>query len=177
MTMTTLEEQQRGLLDLVKGRGTVPTEPYLAEVSRSPALAVVRRTALFWREFQIEQQCVWASQLLHRFGCFGDRVAQYFDRNRTSSYVEELSRDFLRHLAGDDDPLLRSVAQLELAMLEVAAGADETFTIIFDRNPDSVLLALRCNGDLPENDAAQSFRVEIGRCVSGLIMCAPQPVP
>ena len=92
--MTALEAQQRGLLDLLKRRGPLPEDPYLRLVSESPALAVVRATALFWRGYQLRSQCQFTASLLRRLACFDACVTDYFCHNGTSPYTDRAKPGF-----------------------------------------------------------------------------------
>lgn len=169
--MTSLEDQQRGLLDLVKRRGGPVSDPYLERVAASPGLAIVRETALFWRTFQVEAQCRSTSCLLKRLGWFDALVAGYFDSNATSPYVEELSRDFLRWLSMHGDALVRAVSQFELAVLEVKSGSADVFEIRWDRDPGLVLRALETGLQIPAAEAGNLYRVRVGRELPGMIAC------
>ena len=122
--MMTLETQQRGLLDLVKSRGGVPKEPYLRKVAGSAELGVVREIALWWRMYSLEGQCRFTARLLKRLGCFEDTVAEYFDNNATSFYVEDLGFGFLDSLRWHGDRVIRAVAQSEGALLRCKTGCE-----------------------------------------------------
>ena len=98
--MTTLETYQLGLLDLVKNRGTSPSDPYLREVARSRGIVVVREIAVWWRAFQIASQCPLASRVLKHYGSFDATIEDYFASHRTSPFVEELTDHFLAFLGG-----------------------------------------------------------------------------
>jgi hypothetical protein len=170
--VTRLEAYQRGLLDLIKGRGDPPADPYLQRVAGSAELAVVREIALWWRAFQIEAQCRLSSRLLKRLGCFETRVAAYFDGNATSPFIEVLSRGFLRSLDAHDDRLVRAVTQFEFALLEVRSGSDQVFEIDWDRHPDVVLVALDRGSELPAAEPEFLYRMRIDRESPGAIACS-----
>ena len=110
--MNALERQQRGLLALIKNRGSIPDDPYLARVANSRELAMMRGIALWWRTLTLQMQCPFTPRLLKRLGCFDALVAGYFDRNATSPFVEELSAGFLASLHDHSDPLIRAVARI-----------------------------------------------------------------
>jgi hypothetical protein len=169
--MTNLEYQQRGMLNLVKGRDVSPGDPYLQRVSASPGLAILRGTALFWRAFQLQDQCQFTARLLARLGWFDSLVASYFDHNATSPFVEELSRGFLRSLQLHDDALVRAMAQFEYAALEVKSGSAETFEITWDRHPDLVFRALEIDGELPAAEEGNVYTMQVDRKLPGMIAC------
>lgn len=169
--MTQLELYQRGLLDLVKRRGVAPEDPYLRRVAESREIAVVREIAVWWRVFQIEAQCRFTSRLLKRLGCFHEVVTSYFNRNRTSPFVEELSRDFLSSLSVHETRLIRTVAQFEYAFLEVRSGCADDFEIIWDRHPDLVFRALDNGTELPPPEPEFVYRMRIARDLPGTVAC------
>jgi hypothetical protein len=166
-----LEQQQRGLLELVKGRGELPEDPYLRRVAESRELAVVREIAVWWRVFQIEAQCRFTPRLLKRLGCFKEVVTSYFNGHRTSPFVEELSKDFLRSLRTHHDPFVRAVSQFELAFLEVRAGSGEEFEVVWDRHPELAVLALEGGGELPRPERDFVYRLRIAQKLPGMFAC------
>jgi hypothetical protein len=169
--MTQLEMQQRGLLDLIKGRGAPPSEPYLVSVAGSTGLGMIREIAIWWRAFQLEAQCYFTSRLLKSHGRFDSLVTAYFKQNATSPFVEELSRSFLLWLQAEEDSLIRSVAQFEYAFLEARGNSDAVFEIVWDRNPDEVFLALEGRGELPTRDGKYAYRMRVGRKLPGTFEC------
>jgi hypothetical protein len=169
--MTNLEDQQRGLLNLVKRRDVTPCDPYLEQVAASPGLAIMRETALFWREFQLQAQCRLTARLLERLGRFDALVASYFDRTATSPFVEELSREFLRSLRLHDDALIRAVSQWEYAVLEVKSGSAQAFEITWDRHPGRVFRALETGGQLPAAEPGVEYQVQVDQKLPGLVRC------
>jgi hypothetical protein len=169
--MTRLELQQRGLLDLIKGRGAPPDDPYLRRVAGSRELAMVREIAIWWRAFQLEAQCRFTSRLLKRLGCFDALVMTYFNNNPTSPFIEELSRDFLSSLCTHHDRLIRAVSQFEYAFLKAKGGSADTFEILWDRHPDLVFLALEKSSALPAPELGCLYRMRIDRDLAGMIAC------
>ena len=181
--MTQLELQQRGLLDLVKRRGAPPSDPYLCRVQGSRELKVVQEIAIWWRTFQLEAQCRFTSSLLKRLSCFDSAVANYFNNNGTSPFVEELSYGFLNFLNGHNDGndgndgydgydgLVRTVAQFEHAVLQARAGSAEAFEVVWDRHPDYVILALENGSDLPGPEADCLYRMRIARDLPNMVSC------
>jgi hypothetical protein len=159
--VTSLELQQRGLLDLVKGRGAPPSDPYLQKVAASAGLEMVRYIAVWWRVFALESQCRLTSRLLRRRGIFEQTVEAYFNQNRTSTYIEQLSWDFLSSLMSCEYPVLRALAQFEYAMLKAQAGFAETTEILWDRHPDRTVRALESGDDLPLPEAGTIYRMKL----------------
>lgn len=168
--MTSLEQFQRGLLDLIKGR-PVPSDPYLQRVAASREIEMLREIAVWWRVFQIEAQCHFTSRMLKRLGCLNETVALYFSSNRTSPFVEELSRDFLQWLRTQHDPFVRLVADFELALLEVRAGSCEQFQVRWDRHPDLFFKSLESGGEFPAAEPDCCYRLTISRDLPALVEC------
>jgi hypothetical protein len=169
--MSALELQQRGLLDLLKGRAGVPDDPYLRRVASSRELALMREIALWWRSFALEANCRLTTRLLKRLGCFDALVADYFDRNATSAFAEELSVGFLASLHHHADRLVRAMSRFEHALLAVRAGATETHEILFDRHPDLVVVALETGGELPPPEPGCHYRMRVAAALPHMIAC------
>jgi len=168
--MTSLEQFQRGLLDLIKGR-PVPGDPYLQRAAASREIEMLREIAVWWRAFQIEAQCHFTSRMLKRLGCFHETVALYFSTNRTSPFVEELSRDFLRWLPPHHDPFVRLVADFELALLEVRAGSSEQFLVRWDCHPDLFFQSLESGAAFPAAETDCLYHLILSRDLPGLVAC------
>jgi hypothetical protein len=170
--MTPLEIHQRGLLDLIKGRGADgEDDPYLQRVAGSRELGMLREIALWWRKLHVERQCRFTSRLLKRLGKLDSLVSRYFRDNATSPFIEELALDFLRMLSAHPDRLIRAVSQFEFAFLQVRSGSAESFEVCWDRHPDLVIRALEEGADLPVADDEIVYRMRIGESVPGLFAC------
>jgi len=168
--MISLEDLQSGLLGLIKSRGVDPTHSYSRHAAASRGLGVVRETALFWRAFQLQNQCPLTCRLLARLGRFEPVLADYFSCNATSPFVEQLTADFLRWLRHQDDELIRAVSQFELAALQ-DSEAGEVYEIFWDRDPDRVLLALQNGSELPAAEKNARYRVRVDRTLSDGVAC------
>ena len=168
--MTSLEQFQRGLLDLIKSR-PVPGDPYLERAAASREIEILREIAVWWRVFQIEAQCHFTSRMLKRLGCFHETVALYFSINRTSPFVEELSRDFLRWVHLHHDPFVRLVADFELALLEVRAGSSEQFQVRWDRHPDLFFQSLESGAEFPAAETDCLYHLILSRDLPGMVAC------
>ncbi len=169
--MKPLELQQRGLLALLKNRGGVPDDPYLCEVARSRELAMLRKIALWWVAYALEAQCRYTTRLLKRLGSLNGIVAEYFDRNKTSPFVEELSLGFLGCVARTGDPLIRPVAQFESALLAIRVGAVAVHEILWDRHPERVIVALEAGDVLPPPEHGILYRMRVDKDLQGLVAC------
>jgi hypothetical protein len=169
--MTQLERQQRALLDLIKKRGAPPEDVYLRQVANSRQLTMVREIAVWWRAFQIEDQCHFTSRLLKRLECFENVVTNYFNNHRTSPFIEELSQDFLDSLRDDRNWLIRAVSQFELALLKVRTGSAACFEVLWDRDPNQVILALEQGSELPAPETGYLYRMQIARNLPRIVSC------
>ena len=169
--MKRLEQQQRGLLELIKARRTPRPDSSLQHLACSSGLAMVREIALWWRAFQLEAQCPFSSRLLKRLGRFDEAVAAYFNNNATSPFVEELSVDFLTWLAADENPLVRTLSLFERALLEVRSGSPENFEIVWDRHPDTVFQAITDGREMPAREADRLYRMRVSRDVPQFVSC------
>lgn len=176
MAVTELEIQQRGLLALIKGRSAPTEDSYFRRVEGSRELAMVREIALWWRAFQLEVKCPFASRFLKRLGRFDALVAAYFDNNATSPFVEELSRDFLALLRVDEDPLVRDVSLFEYALLEVRAGSSRIFEVLWDRHPDRFFGALNEGSAIPPAEPGRCYRMRIARNLPHMVSCTVESV-
>jgi hypothetical protein len=169
--MKELEAQQRGVLDLIKGRSVSPDDPYLRCVANSHGLAVLREIAIWWRALQLEARCRFTSRLLKRLGIFHKLVEDYFDNNAIPPFVEDLSRDFLSLLSAHTDPLVLSVSQFERGFLEARAGSAEAFEVLWDRHPDIVLRALEEGTEIPGPEIERVYCMRIDRNLPRLCAC------
>ena len=166
--MTVLEQQQRGLLALLKRRPVEDgADRWLDEVAESPALAMMQEIALWWRCYQISAACRFASRLLKQLGRFEEAVAYFFEARPTSSFTEELGREFLNSLAADADPLVREVAATELHLFTLD-GAE----VPWDRNPNDVFTALDRLTPVPPPDPDYAYTLRVSR----LLHCDRVPI-
>lgn len=168
--MSALEAQQRGLLALMKGRATVD-DPYLRLVAGSRDLAMARKIALWWSAYALSAQCRFTTRLLRRSGALDAAIADYFDNNATSPFVEELSRDFLTAIQARGDPLIRAVAAFERALLLVRTGSDTEYEIVWDRNPNCVILALEEDNEPPSPEPESRYRMRVSGAFPQLVAC------
>jgi len=169
--MSNLEQRQRGLLDLMKGRGGAPRDPYLQRIANSREMAMLRKIAHWWNEVSLAAQCHLTARLLKKLGCFDAVVADYFNGNATSPFIEELTLGFLASLHDHRDPLIRAISQFELALLKVRNGSSHACEIEWDRNPDLVFLALGGEGDPPAAEPGCRYRMQVSSDLPGMVAC------
>jgi len=132
---------------------------------------MVRKIALWWRAFALEAQCRFTTRLLKHLGCFDALIANYFDCNSTSPFVEELSLSFLGSLHSHGDRLIRAMSRFEYAVLAIRAGSANGYEILWDRNPDRVFLALETAGELPARELGCRYRMRVARDLPHMITC------
>ncbi len=169
--MNSLEQRQRGLLDLMKSRGEVPSDPYLQRLAGSRELAMLRKIAHWWNAVSLAAQCRLTARLLKKLGCFDAAVEDYFNRNATSLFIEELALGFLASLRNHTDPLARAMSQFELAFGKVREGSALVYEIEWDRNPDLVFRALEGTGELPAHEPDCRYRMQVSRDLPGMVAC------
>lgn len=179
--MNNLEQRQRGLLDLMKNRGEVPDDPYLQRVAKSRELAMLRKIAHWWNVVSLAAQCRLTARLLKKLGAFDGAVEDYFNRNATSPFIEELALGFLASLHDHGDLLVRAMSQFELAIARVRGGSERAHEIEWDRNPDLVFRALEGTGELPASEPGYCYRMRVSRDLPGMVACvrdaAAKPSP
>jgi len=168
--MTSLEKQQRGLLALIKHRTVDTDDAWLRQIAGSKQVDMLAEIALWWRLYQINEQCRYTARLLRRLGRYAEMVKAFFEGNVTSPYVEKLSRDFLTGLSVHPDPLLAAVSTFELACLEMPVSA-KRWRIVWDREPARVMLALDQEAEIPPAEADCHYVMQVGADVPGSAVC------
>lgn len=172
--MLTLLKQQRKLLEILRDRpanaetsGPDPTndaiksDPWLASVVCSPGLLILRQTASWWLRFQIESSCRYSSRLMKRLGCFENYLATHFATHPAAPAIEDLTAQFLTSLEEHENPLLRAVAQFELFCMWSAEAPPRAVTIVWDRDPEAIMVALDRFQPLPEPAAGARYRLRL----------------
>jgi hypothetical protein len=135
--------QQRALVGVLQGGAAHPSDPYLCRVVTSPNLDLVRDIGRWWKAFGIEEWCPLTSALLTQQGRFHEIVSAFCRRPDLSQYMEQTGAVFLTELSADGDPLTRSVARFELAMIQAAKGElAGTVWVSWDHHPLQVLVRL-----------------------------------
>ena len=139
-----LASHQRRLLELIKATGGVQQrdEPYFAEVARSRNLELVREISLWWRAVGIETACPFTSALLKTRGLFDALIRECSRAEGSSPFIAEQAAAFLERSVAHEDPLLRSVARFELALIRIGAGSRQEYVVEWQHDPLRVLDAL-----------------------------------
>jgi len=170
--MLSLEQQQLGLLAILRDRpAELPSDPWLKSIAKSDGLKMIHHIAGWWQRFQIEAQCRYTSRLMKRVGCFEHNVEEYFNIHPTPPSIEELTTQFLSSVKHDDNPLLSAVAHFELACLRLNDETANTQTVVWDRDPSEVLLALESFGPLPGPEPKTRFVMCLSALLPGSVSC------
>jgi hypothetical protein len=169
--MLSLAEHQRAMLDLIKGRGAPPADPYLAQIAGSPELGMLREVAVFWRMLGIESACALLARLLKRRGTFEASVEQFYREEDVSPYAERAGEQFCLWMGSDGDPLLAAVVEFELALKRIRAGDTREFIVDWDRSPETVFVALAGGGELPPAEVCAVYRLHLSHALPGLARC------
>ena len=170
--MLSLEQQQLGLLGMLRDRPTeLPSDPWLRSVAKSDGLKMIHHIAGWWQRFQIEAQCRYTSRLMKRLGCFERYVEEYFNIHPTPPSIEELTSQFLSSVQQDRDPLLSAIAHFELTCLRLNDEVSRTETVIWDRDPSQVLLALENSDALPDPEPNVRFLMNLSATLPGCVSC------
>ena len=170
--MSTLADYQRGVRDLIKGRNArTPEDPHLAAVAGSPGLAAIRKIAVWWRSFGVENYCVFTAQVLKKAGIFDSSVEEFYCTQNVSPYVEKAGEHFLALMSTHPDPLVAEMGQLERALLKVRRGDPGEFQLEWDRNPDAVFHALATKSDLPPAETGCAYKLTVSGAIPGLVRC------
>ena len=172
--MLTLLEQQQKLLEILRGRpadaathGSTATDeaivsdPWLGGVVRSSGLRILHQTASWWQRFQIESSCRYTSRLMKRLGCFESYLTAHFAAHPAPPAIEEMAAQFLTSLAEHENPLLRAVAQFELFYAGSVGVTPGAITLIWDRDPEVVMVALDRFQPLPEPAGDVRYRLRL----------------
>jgi hypothetical protein len=140
MEATNLATHQRAVRALIHGAPVEDGDPYVQMVEGSENLDVVREIGVWWKSFGIERWCSFTSALLRQRGTFDATVGEFCAQPGLSSFFEVTGNRLLDHLATRGDPLLRSLAAFELALLRAAKGElTEDAVITWEHDPDDVL--------------------------------------
>jgi len=121
-----LRDLQRKLYGLIRlGETVAPDDPaYLHEVGDSHALEVTRGITEFWTKYNIEQWCRMTILVLEKLGLEDQTLRAYAYEQPLEQTIPLYMSAFLTRLAeSHEDPLVRSVAAFERAML--LAKSDE----------------------------------------------------
>lgn len=153
-------ELQRGLRDLIFDREVTTGSAYLRSVAGAPELKLIREIRVFWQLLNLERFCPLSGQLLKRLGAYESMVDAYAAHDAVPQYRQELGPHFLAFLAGHgQEPLIRSVAGFELALLAAKRGEPGERAIGWPAHPYEVLGALLSGGDLQARAGRYETRV------------------
>jgi hypothetical protein len=170
--MNSLADYQRDMLDLIKGRpGPDLQDPHLALVADSRGLVVLKEIAVWWRAFAVDNHCVLTSRLLKKLQVFDQCVEWFYRSQNVSPYNELAGEQFLLEMSRHTEPLVRAVAQFELALHRVKQGDASEYCIIWDRDPAEVFDSLTSVDEIPLPGPKDLYHTYISRNIPGLVRC------
>jgi hypothetical protein len=171
-----LQLLQTSLSALIKSRplpaGT--KDRYLEDIGYSDNLLLIQKIAFWWRKVQVEPYCRLTSTLLKATGKFDDVLSAFLSEKDFSSFRDEVGRQFLSDvISKEEDSLIRSVAEFELAVILLKSGEEIEASIPWNYEPYELIGQL-LNGSLnlaslkkgwyevtvSSNNAAELFRVK-----------------
>lgn len=156
-----LATHQRKLLGLFRGnyRPSAADVAYVHQVAQSRELQEGRRNVFLWRTWVLERTCPLVVRLLRRLDLFDSTLRAFMRHANISPYRETQAPAFLQALYDHPDPLIRSVAQFELALLKVRQGDGRTYVIPWTFDPCPILSSLA--NDTPLDDQVCEGNYEI----------------
>lgn len=161
-TQLTLEEHQRAMSDLIRGRAAA-ADPYTAAAAESTGLQVTRDSIRGWRSFRLDRNCRLTAAILKQRGLYDGVIAE-LEREPRSPFIEPLSAAFLATAATRGDALIASVARFEQALLR---EDDTEEPVDWPCNPYDILSALLSGDTVPALPAA-AHRTIVSRAIPGL---------
>jgi uncharacterized protein (UPF0276 family) len=162
-----LAELQRAMRDLIHG-DVVADDPYIAAAARSAGLAVTRDTIRGWLRFRLDRNCRLTSAILRRRDVY-DEVLSSTEHGTSSPFIEELTAVFLNAACERGDPLVRSVASFERALLR---DDDAEERVDWPCDPYEILGALLQGNDIPDLPAAP-YQTIVSKRIDGLFRVTP----
>jgi len=152
-------------------------DAYFNELYHSKNLAIVKEIALWWRAFQMEQNCPLASGYLKRCDTFDAAIEAFYARHNVSPYVEKAAGQFLTFLSGwTDDRATKTLAEFELAYIRAKMGQPGTTTFYWHYNPYELLHYALGGDQLPDRAATALFKCTISKDLKALFVVERQKV-
>jgi hypothetical protein len=131
----------------------------------------LREMAAWCRGFALESASPWTVRLLKRLGRFQASVEAFYSRGSVAAYSEKAGEQFLFRMSADREPLVASMARLELALMRMIEGSEDEYLVEWDRDPEPVFQALRSGSELPGAEAGARYRTLVSRDIPGLVRC------
>jgi hypothetical protein len=144
-----LQQLQNNLFDIIKSRSSpsIKTCEYLQQVNASYNLLLIRKVALWWRKFQIENFCRLTSSYLKSHNKFDVEVWNFYRNVNHSPFREVVGFQFLDfEIKENADDLLKSIAQFESAIIKLKSGKKIQSTIMWNYEPYRVIKYLLRDG-------------------------------
>lgn len=142
-----LANHQRKLLGLIRS-SYLPSpddDAYFHKVSQSKDLEEARGNIFLWRVYVLERACVLTFTLLKQRNLLERELDAFIRQHNISPFRETQPPDFLEALSSNDDPLIASVAQFELALWKVKQGDPGSYTVSWSVEPHTILYNLAKN--------------------------------
>lgn len=144
---------------------------HFSELYRSENLAIVREIALWWRAFQMEQNCPLASGYLKQCRVFDAAIEAFYTRHNVSPYVEEAASQFLTFLSGwSKDGATKALAAFELAYINAKMGKPGSVIFYWHYNPYDLLHYALKGGQAPERATTALFKCTLSKDLKGLFV-------
>jgi hypothetical protein len=161
---------QRTLLGLLRSTYEVgpSDDPYIHKLANSKDLEEARRNILLWRVYVLERTCPLTFALLKQRRLLQDTLGDFISRHNISPLRETQGPAFLETLIGHPDDLVTSVAQFELALMQVRQGDLHSHAVSWNVEPLTVLTSLA--KDIPLDDSVPSggYRILVSHDLPGL---------
>jgi len=162
MDLTTLQRQLRGLITSTS-QVSAGDDPYIQAVAHSEHLQVVQDVIHWWRVYDVERSCVLTTTLLKQRGRWDETIGSFVRQRTSTPFIEQLGTMFLETLCGHDDVLIASVAQFELALMNVKQGDAKDYLVAWAYEPYAVLASLLTDRPVDEVGARGAYRTIISR--------------
>ena len=137
-----LKAYQLNIRQLLKGKWNTnqKEDSYFQALHQSNELAIVKEIALWWRAFQMEQNCPLSSGLLKQRQKYNQAIEAFYSNNNVSPYVEAAANQFLQFLEEwSKEDIVRIMIAFEKAYINVKMGSNETYTFYWNINPYDLL--------------------------------------
>jgi len=158
-----LATQQRRLLGLIRSNYDVQADDdaYIQQVAQSRELVEARRNIFLWRLWVLERTCVLTFNLLKQRSLLEGLLSAFMAQHNISPFRETQAPAFLEYLSRHQDSLIASVAQFELALLNVREGDPGAYIVAWNVEPHGVLARLARDLPLDAQPPAGAYEIHI----------------
>jgi hypothetical protein len=160
---------QRKLLGLFRNAYRVPADEdaYIREVAQSKELEEGRRNIQLWRVYVLERTCALTVNLLRRRKLLDEALDAFIMQKNISPFRETQGPAFLEWLSRHDDRLIASVAQFELALMNVRQGDTGPYVIPWSVEPHGVLHSLARDIPFADDTPAGDYEIVVSGDLPG----------